>query len=209
MVVRCEDVWREVSNYLDGEVAPDLRTAIEEHSRGCKRCTAVVNGTRNVIQIYGDARTVEVPVGFSRGLHQRLESCVSGTRRGFLGWVVAAAAGILVAGAFEAARSSGLGAPELRSEHARASGHVPPDMLVIFAENGKTFHVAGCPFIHDKSDLHTIPAREAEKKGYAPCVRCMKNYLDADTIARSEDGTLDEVAGRRSRHSDADKSRDC
>jgi len=75
------------------------------------------------------------------------------------------------------------------------SAHVPPDMMVIVAESGKTFHVAGCPFIHDKSNLHTIPARETEKEGYAPCVRCMKKYLDADAIAEFEDDSLDDVAG--------------
>jgi len=178
MVVACEDVWREVSNYLDVEVEPELRTAIEQHLRGCKRCTAVVDGTRNVMQIYADERMVEVPLGFSRRLHQRLEGNVAGTRRSFFGWLVAAAAGVLVAGSFEAARSSGFGAPGLRSEHARASAHVPPDMVVIVAENGKTFHVAGCTFIHDKSHLRTITAQEAEQMGYAPCIRCMKKYLD-------------------------------
>jgi len=68
-------------------------------------------------------------------------------------------------------------------------------MIVVVAESGKTFHVAGCPFIHEKSNLRTISAREAEKEGYVPCVRCLKKYLDADAIAQFEDGTLDDVAG--------------
>ncbi len=54
MVISCEQVWQEVSNYLDGEVAPDLRAAIDDHIRGCHRCAAVVNGTRNVVQLYSD-----------------------------------------------------------------------------------------------------------------------------------------------------------
>jgi Putative zinc-finger len=194
MVVRCEDVWREVSNYLDNEVEPELRAAIEEHVRGCKRCTAVVDGTRNVIQIYGDERMVEVPLGFSRRLHRRLEGNVASARRSFLGWLVAAAATVLVAGAFEVAKSSVFRRPGLRSEHARASDHVPPDMMVVVAEDGKTFHVAGCPFIHDKSHLRTITAREAEQQGYAPCIRCMKKYLDPGALARSDD-PADDLAG--------------
>jgi len=194
MVVRCEDVWREVSNYLDGEVDSGLRAAIEEHVRGCKRCTAVVDGTRNVVQIYGDERMVEVPLGFSRRLHQRLEENMPRTRRSFFGWMVAAAAAILLAGGFEVARSSVPRRPGLRSAHARSSSHVPPDMMVVAAETGKIFHVAGCPFILDKSNLRTIPARQAEKEGYTPCVRCMKKYLDADAIAQSQYGTLDELA---------------
>lgn len=178
-MIKCEEVWREVSNYLEGEVEPELRSAIEEHVHGCKRCAAVVNGTRNVVQLYGDERLLEVPVGFSRRLHQRLEGDVSASRRGFLGLVLAAAAGGLVLGGFELASSSALTSPRLRSEHAQASNSVPPDMLVIVSERGKIFHVAGCPFIHDKTRLLTVSARDAEREGYVPCVRCMKKYLDA------------------------------
>ncbi len=176
MVIKCEEVWREVSNYLDGELEPGLRSAIEEHVRGCKNCSAVVDGTRNVIRLYSDERMVEIPAGFSRRLHQRLESNIAPSRRTFFGWIVAAAAAVLVAGGFEVARSSVANRP-LRSEHAEASNRVPPDMMVVVAEDGKTFHVAGCTFIHDKDRLRTISAREAEHEGYAPCVRCMKKYL--------------------------------
>lgn len=178
MVINCEQMWREVSDYLDGEVDPELKAAIEEHVQGCQRCTAVLDGMRNVVELYGDERMMEVPLGYSRRLHQRLEADMSPGRRTFLGWVVAAAASVLVAGAIEVARSSVFGRPSLRSEHARASNHVPSDMMVIVAEDGKTFHVAGCPFIHEKTRLRTIPAHQAEQEGYAPCVRCMKKYID-------------------------------
>ena len=75
----------------------------------------------------------------------------------------------------------------------------PPDLLVAVVEDGKTFHVPTCAFIHDKARLRTIPAAEAIREGYAPCVRCMKQYLtevslpdldDADqSLAASEDPT--------------------
>jgi anti-sigma factor RsiW len=177
MVVSCEEVWREVSDYLDGEVEPGLRVAMQEHIRGCKRCAAVVDGTRNVLQLYGDERMLEVPHGFSQRLHQRLDENMPATRRRFLGWMVAAAAACLVAGTIEVARSSTFRGPELRSEHARPGTGVPPNMMVVVSEDGKLFHVAGCDYIHEKTKLRTITAAEAERQGYSPCVRCMKKYL--------------------------------
>ena len=182
MVVSCEEVWREISNYLEGEVDASTRAAMEEHFLGCKHCTAVLDGTRNVVQLYGDERMFEVPLGFSHRLHRRLEENMPGNRRTFLGWMVAAAAAVLVAGSFEVARSSVFSRPELRSEHAQPGTGVPPDMMVVVSEEGKTFHVSGCPFIHDKARLRTIAAREAIREGYAPCVRCMRKYLGASLI---------------------------
>ena len=90
-MIRCEEVWREISNYLEGEIDPNLRKAIEEHLQGCKHCTAVLDGTRNVIQLYGDERMTELPPGFSDRLRQSLSTNVNG-RRSLLGWIVTAAA---------------------------------------------------------------------------------------------------------------------
>lgn len=179
MVVRCEEVWREVSNYLDGELAPGLHAAIEEHVHGCKRCAAVVDGTRNVIQLYGDERMLEVPFGFSQRLHRRLDESIPGNRRSFLGWMIAAAAACLVLGTVEVARSSGFRGPQLRSEMAQPGNGVPPNMLVLASDDGKLFHVAGCAFIHEKDRLRTMTAAEASREGYVPCVRCLKKYLDS------------------------------
>jgi len=179
MVIRCEEVWREISNFVEGEVDPALRAAMEEHFRGCKRCTAVLDGTRNVILLYGDDRMFEVPLGFSQRLQRRLKENTAPARRTFLGWIVAAAAAVLVGGSVEVARSSVFGHPELRSEHAQPGNRVPSNMMVVVATDGKTFHVAGCPFIHDKARLRTIAAGEAVQEGYTPCVRCMSKYLTA------------------------------
>ena len=177
MVVKCEEVWREISNYLEGDIEPGLRLAMEEHIRGCQRCTTVLEGTRNVVQLYGDERMLEVPLGFSQRLQHRLDENMPRSRRGFLGWMVAAAAAALVAGSIEVARSSISSRPELRSEHAKPGTGVPPDMVVVISTDGKIFHRSGCPFIHDKAHVQTLTAREAMREGYAPCVRCMKQYL--------------------------------
>ena len=89
--LNCEQVWREVSNYVDGEVDAALRSAMEEHFRTCKRCASVLAGTRNVVQLYGDERMLEVPAGFSRRLERAAHARCSGEgkadgRAGRRGW---------------------------------------------------------------------------------------------------------------------------
>jgi anti-sigma factor RsiW len=182
MVVNCDEVWREVSNYLDGEVDPTLRAAVEAHVSSCQRCAAVLVGTRNVIQLYGDERMLEVPLGFSQRLHQRIDENIPAsmppTRRTFLGWMVAAAAAVLVVGSLELVRAAPR-RPEQRSVMARRGAGVPPDMMVVVAEDGKLFHLAECTLIHEKEKAkqRTITAAEASREGYTPCVRCLGKYL--------------------------------
>ena len=177
MVVNCDDIWREISNYLEDDVEPGLRLAIDEHIRGCKKCSAVLDGTRNVIQLYGDERMLEVPQGFGRRLQNRLEENVPRGRRSFLGWIVATAAAGMMAAVFEIGRVSTGSQPEPRSEHSQSGNRVPPEMQVVASRDGKIFHRAGCPFIHDKAHVETMTAREAVREGYSPCVRCLKDYL--------------------------------
>ena len=69
--IPCEHVWREISNYLDGDVAPELRAQMEQHFRGCHRCRAVLNGAKNVVALIGDERVFEAPPGFSERLYAK------------------------------------------------------------------------------------------------------------------------------------------
>jgi hypothetical protein len=58
--ISCDEVWREISNYLEDEVSAGLRTRMDQHFRGCKRCTAVLVGTRNVVRLVGDAAVFDL-----------------------------------------------------------------------------------------------------------------------------------------------------
>jgi methylphosphotriester-DNA--protein-cysteine methyltransferase len=179
MVVHCEQVWQEISNYIEGEVDATLRSAMEEHFRTCKHCASVLEGTRNVIRLYGDERMIEVPAGYGRRLERRLaqNARVSTSRWSSLSaWLVLVAALLLFAGGLRVANSLTTG-PELKSEHAQPGQGIPPDMLVVVTADAKVFHVAGCGVIHNKATERTLTAREAMQQGYVPCLRCMREYL--------------------------------
>ena len=72
MVLNCKHVWKEISNYIDDRVSPELREAIEEHLAHCRHCAAVLDSTRNILYLIADERTFELPVGYSERLHARL-----------------------------------------------------------------------------------------------------------------------------------------
>jgi hypothetical protein len=181
MVVGCEEVWREISNYVEGEVGPALRAAMDAHLAGCSKCKAVLDGTRNVIGLYGDERMYPLPLGFSSRLRGKLEANLPRQRGTAWGWMVAFAAAMVIVSAFAIGDSAAFTRPALRSEHAQPGVHVPPEMMVVVAADGKTFHVQGCSFIHDK-DVRSMTAREAMKEGYTPCIRCMRKYLSTSAV---------------------------
>jgi hypothetical protein len=72
MEISCLEVIRELSRYIDQDVDPGLRAQIEQHLPKCNHCTAIYDGTRNVITLVGDDRSFELPTGFSERLRDRL-----------------------------------------------------------------------------------------------------------------------------------------
>ena len=189
--VNCERVWHEISNYLEGEVDVALRTAMDEHFSTCKRCTSVLEGTRNVIRLYGDERMIEVPAGYGRRLERRLAQNLrgSGSRWStWSAWLVPVAALALFAGGLRLA-SSLTSVPPLKSEHAQSGHDIPPDMVVLVTTGAKVFHVAGCPFIHNKNTVRTLTAKQAIDEGYVPCLRCMRKYLETAAAGHTSLGT--------------------
>lgn len=73
MQISCLEVIRELSNYIDEDVKPELRSGIEAHLPNCAHCTAIYDGLRNTITLVGDGRSFELPIGFSQRLREKLQ----------------------------------------------------------------------------------------------------------------------------------------
>jgi hypothetical protein len=72
--ISCAEVWLEISNFVDGEVEPELKARMERHFRNCKLCTAVLDGTRNTVRLLTDGDWYPLPEGFGKRLFQRISS---------------------------------------------------------------------------------------------------------------------------------------
>ena len=74
--IDCHQVRRELSDYLESDLTPQLRLQIEDHLQSCSHCRAVYDGLRDVVRLLSDEKAIELPEGFSRRLYRRLMSGV-------------------------------------------------------------------------------------------------------------------------------------
>ena len=72
--ISCVEVWREISNYIDDATDPELRDRMEAHFKVCRHCSAVLDGTRNVVRLIADGAEFEVPAGFGARLYSKLNA---------------------------------------------------------------------------------------------------------------------------------------
>ena len=70
--ISCVEVWREISNYLGEDISVDLRERMEKHFGACAHCTAVLDGTRNVVGLVGDGTLFQMPQGFNKRLYDKI-----------------------------------------------------------------------------------------------------------------------------------------
>jgi len=179
MVVNCEQVKREVSNYVDADVSADLRSAMEDHFHTCRNCAALLAGVRDVVRLYGDERMLEVPIGFGARLEARLSRKRDAREprwSSWSAWLIPAVALLLIAGGVKMG-SMFLFHPPAKSILAEPAKDIPPEMQVVVSNGSKLFHRPGCDFIHDKNSERTMTAKAAMQQGYAPCPRCLRQYL--------------------------------
>jgi len=73
MRIDCKHVWEHISAYIEGEVDAELRAEIDRHLETCEVCSAVLDSTRNVVVLLANDRVFELPAGFSKRLHERLD----------------------------------------------------------------------------------------------------------------------------------------
>jgi anti-sigma factor RsiW len=68
---------RELSEYLDGELTPELKDEIQGHLAGCKHCSTVFDQVRMTIDIFCDEQKVELPADVSARLHKAVKRRLS------------------------------------------------------------------------------------------------------------------------------------
>jgi anti-sigma factor RsiW len=70
--LNCDDVIRELSNFIDGELDEAMKLEIESHFGDCEECRLIVDQTKRTIEIFCDCEPVELPSDVRSRLHEAL-----------------------------------------------------------------------------------------------------------------------------------------
>jgi predicted anti-sigma-YlaC factor YlaD len=70
--ITCREAWKEMVNFQEGDLSPEIHQCIDMHLGACANCRGVYDGSHNVVRLLADERVVELPSGFSRRLQVRL-----------------------------------------------------------------------------------------------------------------------------------------
>ena len=69
--ITCWKVRRELANYTEGDVTPELRARIDAHLSKCDGCHAIYSSVARIVRIIGETDIIDLPVGFSKRLYTR------------------------------------------------------------------------------------------------------------------------------------------
>ena len=72
ITLSCEEVRREISNYLDDDISPHIRRLLEIHLAQCRKCAVLLDSTHNVLVLLADEQRFELPAGFGLRVRQML-----------------------------------------------------------------------------------------------------------------------------------------
>jgi anti-sigma factor RsiW len=70
--LNCDALLRALSDYIDGNLAPELCREIEKHLAGCENCRAVLNTTKRSIDLVRDPDGASLPDAVRERLFKRL-----------------------------------------------------------------------------------------------------------------------------------------
>lgn len=166
MEMKCEAVCRNLSDYIDGELEQTENVMLERHLADCPQCRALLASTRNIILLYRDPRTFEMPAGVRERLRARLAKEVAPPRRQFLAWMLTAAATVPMGVALYSAR-------KLLLHPLNQDGKLFLSSIVAVSQDpqDRLFHIKGCPKLQGNPRLLTI--QEALREGYAADPACV------------------------------------
>ena len=71
-MINCADFMAEIGNYMEGDVADEVRHQLEHHLSHCQTCTVLVDSSRKTLKIVTDTGTFDLPDATFRPIAERI-----------------------------------------------------------------------------------------------------------------------------------------
>ncbi|MBI1736680.1 MAG: zf-HC2 domain-containing protein [Candidatus Rokubacteria bacterium] len=72
--MECRELFARLSEYLDGEITPEVCEALRRHVEGCERCDAFLDTLRFTVDVCRCLPPPPLPDDLRRRLHQLIEN---------------------------------------------------------------------------------------------------------------------------------------
>jgi hypothetical protein len=79
-LISCTDFIAEIGNYLEGDVASQVRQELEEHLSHCRTCTVLLDSSRKTLQIVTDAGSFDLSESAFRPITEQIMARIRETR---------------------------------------------------------------------------------------------------------------------------------
>ena len=79
-MINCADFMLEIGNYLEGDVAAEIRTQIESHLAHCQTCQVVYDSARKTVKVLTDCGSFDLPEAASKSIADEVMARIRGQR---------------------------------------------------------------------------------------------------------------------------------
>ena len=80
-MINCTDFMVEIGNYLDGDVAAEVRAQIEGHLAHCQTCRIVYDSARKTVKVLTDCGSFDLPAAATKPITERVMASIRNRRR--------------------------------------------------------------------------------------------------------------------------------
>ena len=80
-MINCTDFMAEIGNYLESDVASEIRAQIEGHLAHCQTCQIVYDSARKTVKVLTDCGSFDLPDAASRPIAESVMARIRNQRR--------------------------------------------------------------------------------------------------------------------------------
>ena len=80
-MISCADFMAAIGDYLDGDVAAEVRAQLEAHLSLCSTCQVVFDSARKTITVLTDSGSFDLPDSASKPITEKIMARICGQER--------------------------------------------------------------------------------------------------------------------------------